>query len=145
MKKLLLICSIFLFSFSFSVDAQFRSNNSLMTSSFSQSTQDTKGVKGAEKIKQLKNVYMAKELDLKNEEYSEFWLIYNRYEEALNKLWSENREDKNSFEGKKKELQKEYQPSFQKVLGSEQRAEKVYNAESRFRDMLKKELKGRKD
>ena len=116
-----------------------------MTSSFSQSTQDTKGVKGAEKIKQLKNVYMAKELDLKNEEYSEFWLIYNRYEEALNKLWSENREDKNSFEGKKKELQKEYQPSFQKVLGSEQRAEKVYNAESRFRDMLKKELKGRKD
>lgn len=145
MKKLLLICSIFLFSFSFSVEAQFRSNNSLMTSSFSQSTQDTKGVKGAEKIKQLKNVYMAKELDLKNEEYSEFWLIYNRYEEALNKLWSENREDKNSFEGKKKELQKEYQPSFQKVLGSEQRAEKVYNAESRFRDMLKKELKGRKD
>lgn len=145
MKKLLLICSLFLFSFSFSVQAQFGSNKGVMTSSFSQNDHRTKKAKGAEKIRQLKNVYIAKELDLKREEHDNFWLLYNKYEEALSKVWTESRDDRNVFETKSKQLQKDYQASFQKVLGSEQRAEKVYAAESKFREMLKKELKDRRD
>lgn len=145
MKKLLLICSLFLFSFSFSAQAQFDGNKSMMTSSLSQRDYKAKSVKGAEKIKQLKNVYMTRELNLKNEEHAGFWLLYNKYEDALSKMWTENRGDRNAFEVKSKQLQKEYRASFQKVLGSEQRAEKVYEVESEFREMLKKELKERRD
>ena len=144
MKKLLLIVGLILYSFSFSANAQFGGNRNMMRSSLSQNTQKPKDVKGAEKIKQLKTVYIAKELALKSEEYNDFWLVYNKYEEQLNNLWNDSRNQKGAFEDKSKVLQKEYQPLFLKVLGSEERVNKIFVAESNFREMLRKELKNRK-
>ncbi len=143
MKKLLFICILFLFSFSYNVNAQ---SGGLISSSFSQNNKSTNSsARGTEKIKQLKTVYMVKELNIQQKEYTDFWNAYGKYEQDLNKLWLEHKGGKNSFENKSKQLQKDYIPVFQKILGSEDRANKVFATDSDFRQMLRKELKDRKD
>lgn len=148
MKKFFLICSIFLFSFSYSINAQF--GNGFMQSSLAQNNKNINAnvnvsARGSERIKQLKTVYMVKELDLKKEEQVEFWKTYGRYEDDLNKLWVDNRSDRSYFENKSKQLQKAYLSEFKIILGSDERANKVFSTDVAFRQMLRKELKGRRD
>lgn len=145
MKKLLIICSLFLFSFSYNANAQ---SGSLIGSSFAQSNKNSnvnKSASGAEKIKQLKTVYMVKELDIQQKEYTEFWNAYSRYEQELHQLWLNKGKNRKEFEKGSKQLQKGYVPVFQKILGSEERANKVYTTDADFRQMLRKELKDRRD
>lgn len=143
MKKLILLCCIFSIPFVSSLKAQ---QNGFVSNSLVQNKRNTNtSASGSEKIKQLKTVYMVKKLDLKKEEQTAFWNTYSKYENDLNNLWTKNRVDKGDFENKCKLLQNEYTSEFVKILGTQERAEKVFETDIEFRKMLRKELKGRKN
>ena len=123
MKKLLLI--LFLFSASFSMQAQDGSNNR------------------QEKIEALKIAFITQKLQLTPAEAEKFWPIYNQYTEEIKSI-SKNSGSSDVLENEQQLLnvRKKYKASFEKILGP-QKMNNLFNAEREFRNVLIKRLKSR--
>lgn len=142
-QYIILLSMMFLFNTFNSAQAQFGNN---ISSSLTDNILNRNNKQSAKsKIQKLKTVFISKELSLQPSEYEDFWGAYSFYEERLNDIWDNKKSDKASFDAACKQLQKDYSFVFQKILGSPQRAEKVYEAEAKFRNMLRNELKNRKE
>ena len=97
-----------------------------------------------ERVEAVKIAYFTKELNLTSEEAQKFWPLYNTYFEELKKARTDNQSDELAFEEKALSVRKKYKSDFQKVLGSEERVNRIYTLERNFRDILRRELQERR-
>jgi Skp family chaperone for outer membrane proteins len=96
-----------------------------------------------QRIEAIKIAYITRELDLSPEESQKFWPLYNNYSEELKKARQENANDEIAFEEKSLTIRKKYRSDFGKVLGNDQRVNKIFMVERRYQDILRNELMNR--
>lgn len=99
---------------------------------------------GANRTEAIKIAFITKELNLSPEEAQKFWPVYNDYIAELRKARQSYRDDELSYEETVVAVRKKYKPEFKKLLKTDERVNKTYLAERRFREILKKELDNRK-
>jgi hypothetical protein len=90
-------------------------------------------------IDALKVAFISRELDLTPDEAQKFWPIYNQYAKDLKNTISRGN-DALERDEKVLNLRKSYKDQFSNVLG-QQRMNKMYNAEGRFRNLLIKSMR----
>ena len=96
------------------------------------------------KAEAVQIAYLTKQLDLTPEEAQNFWPVFNNYKQELINTRRTIRNDEIEFEEKVVGIRKKYKPEFKRVLGNEQRVNKLFQADKNFRDMLRKELMERR-
>ncbi|MCC6289328.1 MAG: hypothetical protein IT249_15725 [Chitinophagaceae bacterium] len=96
-----------------------------------------------ERIKSLEIAYFTRQLQLTPEEAEKFWPVFNQYRKELKAGIMESAgADQLDKEQKILDIRKKYKKSFATVLDNE-RAQKFYNAEDRFKMLVKKEMNNR--
>lgn len=98
-----------------------------------------------ERIEVLRVAFMTNELNLTAEEAQKFWPVYNPYFAELKKAKQENKQDQLKFEEQALAIRKKYKPEFLKVLGNEQRVNRLFVSEQKFLEMLRRELEDRRE
>ncbi|MDB5249362.1 MAG: hypothetical protein JWQ40_3756 [Segetibacter sp.] len=100
------------------------------------------GQDGNKKAESVQIAYITKELALTPGESEKLWPIYNNYK---NEIRSAIKANGSQIEMEEKVLntKKKYKNDFQKVLGSEERVNKLFEAEKNFREILRQELERR--
>lgn len=88
--------------------------------------------------------YITKELTLTPEESEKLWPLYNDYRNEIKSTKKDNGNDELELEEKVLNTRKKYKNDFKKVLGSDERVNKLFVAEKSFRELLRKELLDRK-
>jgi len=93
-------------------------------------------------IQALKVAFITKELELTPDEAQKFWPVYNQYDKEMEEATKPN---PNSIDRDEKILnvKKKYQGQFTKVLGSQQRMNRLFNAQDKFRKLLIRALQQR--
>lgn len=97
-------------------------------------------------IEALKAAFISKELDLTPDEAQKFWPVYNQYEKELKTVVKDNdRDDGDMLDKEQKvlDIRKKYKEQFTKVLGNQQRVNRLYNAQNKFRKILIRALQQR--
>lgn len=97
----------------------------------------------AQLIETLRTAYITKELNLTSDEAQKFWPVYNEYAGEIKKIYTAHKDDIVTLEEKKVVVLKKYQENFKKILGSDDRVKKCFNAAPKFHQMLRKEWKRR--
>lgn len=92
------------------------------------------------RIEAIQIAYLTKEISLTPDEAQKFWPVYNEYQDDLVAARKETRQDVVLFEEKVLNVRKKYKNDFKKVLGTDERVNKVFMAEKSFREMLRREL-----
>jgi hypothetical protein len=97
------------------------------------------------RLKSLEIAYLTRELNITPEEAEKFWPVYNKYQEEMRTAMNNSKED-DILERQQQMLniRKKYKNDFSKILTPE-RANKLYEAEGKFRDMVRKELQERRE
>ena len=90
-------------------------------------------------IDALKVAFISKELELTPDEAQKFWPVYNQYAKELKTTLTHDNDALDRDE-KVLNLRKSYKDQFSKVLG-QQRMNKIFNAEGRFRNLLIKSMR----
>ena len=95
----------------------------------------------------LKIAYITKELNLTSSEAEKFWPVYNAYVAEIKKAKKESTEtsDPLVLEEQILNIRKKYKDSFKKLLGSDERANKLYAAEINFGKMIRNEWQKRSE
>lgn len=101
-----------------------------------------------DRLKAISIAYLTKELELTSAEAEKFWPVYNRYTEEIRKEVRksvENGKTPDMLERQQHmlDIRKKYQQDFQKILSPE-RAQKVFLAEQKLKDQVRKELENRR-
>jgi len=94
-------------------------------------------------IEALKIAFITKQLVLTPEEAQKFWPVYYNYVGELKKARQERKEDVLIFEESVLNVRKKYRGDFKKILGTDERVNKVLFVERDFNNVLKKELQKR--
>lgn len=128
MKRLILIITFFLGSFS-----------------FVKSQNDNKEDRG-EKIQALKIAFITQKLELTSDEAQKFWPVYNRYETDIRQVIRDNKTGGDAIDNEEKVLnvKKRYRSEFIKVIG-QPKTNTLFNSEREFRGVLMRQLKGKHD
>jgi hypothetical protein len=84
--------------------------------------------------------YLTKELALTSEESAKFWPVYNSYRNEIKSIRKENKSDQIALEEQVLNIRKKYKDDFKKILGSDERVNKLFVSEKNFKEMLRKEL-----
>jgi len=124
--KYLVICFLILFEF---------------VSGFSQQTPI--GGNQFVKVQQLKIGYISNELNLTAEEAQKFWPVYNAYSKESAQAKKDNKEDIIVLDEMLLNIKKKYTGEFKKILGTDQRANKVFVSERNFGNVIRKEMENR--
>ncbi|MBN8789726.1 MAG: hypothetical protein J0I84_21815 [Terrimonas sp.] len=96
-----------------------------------------------ERIKSLEIAYLTRQLQLTPEEAEKFWPVFNQYRKELRTaVVKSSGEDQLDREQKILDIRKKYKKNFAAVLSNE-RAQKFYDAEDRFKMLVKKEMNNR--
>lgn len=92
--------------------------------------------------------YLTKQLDLTPKEAETFWPIYRNY---IGEIRSKKRESKRGMEEDPLALEEEilnirkkYKSDFKKILGSDERVNKIFISEQTFKEILRRELMNRR-
>ncbi|HEX8461774.1 MAG TPA: hypothetical protein VF623_10100 [Segetibacter sp.] len=101
-------------------------------------SQDGEG--NLKKAQSLQIAYLTKELSLTPDEAQKLFPIFNNYIQEIRGARREKGNDQIAQDEKILNTRKKYREDFKKVLGSEERVNKLFVAEKNFRDMLRKEL-----
>ena len=93
----------------------------------------------------LKIAYITKELNLTTVEAEKFWPVYNAYQAEIKKAKKDNMQNPDPLvlEEQILNIRKRNKDNFKKVLGSDERANKLFIAENDFGKMIKKEWQKR--
>lgn len=94
-------------------------------------------------VQGLKIAYVTRELDLTTDEAQKFWPLYFGYFDELKKARVESKDDVIAFDEKVLAIKKRYIIDFKKILGSDERANKVFLVDRNFGAMIKKEIQNR--
>ncbi|HEX5025001.1 MAG TPA: hypothetical protein VFV68_07000 [Agriterribacter sp.] len=96
-----------------------------------------------EKIKMLEIGYLTRQLQLTTEEAEKFWPLFNKYRREIRVVvLDDNITDDLERQQKVLDIRKKYRKDFSNVLG-EERGKKVYEAEDRFKMMVRREVQQR--
>src|SRR6476469_10296781 len=95
------------------------------------------------RIEALKIAYITRELNLTHDESQKFWPVYNAYFEEIKSARQSNTNDEIAFDEKVLGIRKKYKADFNKVLGNDQRTNKIFTIERSYQEMLRKELMNR--
>lgn len=93
-----------------------------------------------QKAEEVYNAYITKELSLTPEESDKFWPLYNNYRNEIKSTIKGNGSDQIELEEKVLNTRKKYKNDFKKVLGTDERVNKLFVSEKNFRGILRKEL-----
>jgi hypothetical protein len=101
-----------------------------------------------DRLEAISIAYLTKELELTSAEAEKFWPVYNRYTEEMRKEVRksiENGKTPDMLERQQHmlDIRKKYQQDFQKILSPE-RAQKVFMAEQKLKEQVRKELENRR-
>ncbi|RTL47281.1 MAG: hypothetical protein EKK39_14700 [Sphingobacteriales bacterium] len=97
-------------------------------------------------IQGLKIAYITKQLNLNSEEAQQFWPVYYDYLDALKEARKNNLNNPNvlALDEAILGVKKNYYNQFKQILGTDERANKVFLCERNFRLVLKNELERRR-
>jgi len=84
--------------------------------------------------------YLTKELNLTSEETQKLKPVYKNYLIDIRNARQDKNSDPIATDEKVLNIRKKYREEFKKILGSEDRVNKLLLAEKNFRDILRKEL-----
>lgn len=124
----------------------------LSTSTFAQGINP----KRAKQIEAIKIGFITRRLDLSPEQSQKFWPIYNQYQNDLNDIYRQKRQnrianadnpdklidDDFAYDSQILQIKKDYRHKFSDIL-TPQQIKSLYLAEKDFRDELIKQLKNR--
>jgi hypothetical protein len=97
------------------------------------------------RLKSLEIAYLTRELNITPAEAEKFWPVYNKYQEEMRAAMTSSKEgDILERQQQMLNIRKKYKPEFSKIL-SPDRTNKLYEAEGKFRDMVRKELEERRE
>jgi hypothetical protein len=100
-----------------------------------------------ERVEALKVAFITRQLQLTPEEAQKFWPIHNVYDQAMRNMLKTARQKGESeieIEEKILEMHKKYKPEFLKAI-SEDKFNRLLQAERTWSDMLRKELQRRRE
>lgn len=98
---------------------------------------------GREKIKMLEIGYLTRELHLSGSEAEKFWPLFNKYRQELRGVVRNGSiSDELDRQQKALDIRKKYRKDFSGIL-DEQRGAQVFEAEDRFKTMVRKEMQQR--
>lgn len=103
------------------------------------------GIRGEnrQRLEAIQIAYLTKELSLTTQDAEKFWPVYNKYQDELRGLLKNGGdEDVLNRQQKALDIRKKYKPDFVKILGAD-RTNKLFQAEDKFREMVKRELQNR--
>ena len=100
------------------------------------------GKKG-QTVQGLKIAYITRELSLTTDEAQIFWPVYYSYFDEMKKTRQETKDDVLAFDEKTLFIKKKYSLEFKKVLGTDERANKVFLADRNFGAIIRKEIMAR--
>jgi hypothetical protein len=97
------------------------------------------------RLKSLEIAYLTRELNITPAEAEKFWPVYNKYQEEMRTAMTNSKED-DILERQQQMLniRKKYKNDFSKII-SPDRTNQLYEAEGKFRDMVRKELQERRE
>jgi hypothetical protein len=96
-----------------------------------------------QRLEAIQIAYLTKELSLTSQDAEKFWPVYNKYQDELRGLLRNGgEEDVLTRQQKALDIRKKYKPDFVKILGGD-RTNKLFQAEDKFREMVKRELQNR--
>jgi hypothetical protein len=98
---------------------------------------------GKERLEALQIAYLTRELNLTTQEAEKFWPVYNKYQADM-KSSLKNQADEDVLDKQQHalDIRKKYKNDFSKIIGAD-RTNKLFEAEMRFREMVKRELQNR--
>lgn len=94
-------------------------------------------------VQGLKIAYITRELNLTTDEAQKFWPIYFSYFNELKKARTDSKDDVIGFDEKALAIKKRYYGDFKKILGTDERANKVFLVDRNFGAIIKKEIQNR--
>jgi len=111
---------------------------------FSQAARPAQGGQGigAARVQGLKIEFITRYLKLTPDEAA-FWTTFYEYSDALKKTRAEQPEDVISTDEKVLMIKKKYRTEFKKILGSDERAMRVFTIDREFNTILKAEVEKR--
>jgi len=95
-------------------------------------------------VQGLKIAYITRQLNLTTDEAQKFWPLYYNFFDELKDARQKNKDDVIAFDEASLNIKKKYFSEFKQVLGSDERANKVFLVERNFGVVLKKELEKRR-
>jgi phosphoglycolate phosphatase-like HAD superfamily hydrolase len=87
--------------------------------------------------------YITKELALTEGEAERLWTVYNNYKNEIRSAKGETGDDQIKLAEAVLNIRKKYKNDFKKILGSDQRVNKLFVAEKGFMKILQNELRNR--
>ena len=99
--------------------------------------------KMAQNVQGLKIAYITRELNLTTDEAQKFWPVYYTYFDELKNARQETKDDVIALDEKILVIKKKYNQEFKKVLGTDERANKVFLADRNFGAIIRKEILAR--
>ena len=110
---------------------------------FSGVAQDGLRGENRQRLEAIQIAYLTKELSLTTQDAEKFWPVYNKYQDELRSLLKNGgEEDVLNRQQKALDIRKKYKPDFVRILGAD-RTNKLFQAEDKFREMVKRELQNR--
>ncbi len=98
---------------------------------------------GEGRLQSLEIAHITKELNLKPEEAQKFWPLYNKYAgEMRDAIRNRKKGDVLDSQQQLLDIRKKYRSEFLTVL-SHDRVNRFFSAETKFRDMIRRELQQR--
>ena len=106
---------------------------------FAKAQEEIPSEKRQQDIEALKVAFLSRELELTPDEAQKFWPVYNQYSKEL-KTIIKDEVDVLPRDEKVLNLRKRYRDQFSNILG-QQRMNRIFNAEGRFRQLLIKSMR----
>lgn len=108
-----------------------------------QENEPTRPGNEAKKIQAMEVAYMTKELNLTPEEAQRFWPVFNKYRDEVRSVLN-NQATTDQLERQQQvlDLRKRYRTEFSRIL-TQERANRVFNSEDQFRQMVRREFQKR--
>jgi len=98
---------------------------------------------GIGNLQGLKIAFITKQLALSPDEAQKFWPVYYNYNDEFVTVKKEKKDDVLAAEEGVLNVKKRYFAEFKKILGSDQRANKVFLTDREFGEFIKKEMENR--
>jgi hypothetical protein len=97
------------------------------------------------RLKSLEIAYLTRELNITPSEAEKFWPVYNKYQDDMRTAMTNSKnDDVLDRQQQMLNIRKKYKSDFSRILTPE-RTNTLYEAEGKFRDMVKKELQERRE
>jgi hypothetical protein len=93
----------------------------------------------------LRIAYITKQLNLNTDEAQKFWPVYFSFTDEIRNVRQKNKDNAIALDEATLNVKKKFLPDFKKILGTDERANKVFFIDRDFAAEVKKELDKRRE